>query len=268
MPFLEHEETTRELKAGDTLIGSGSQADWRLQNVDLAARHFSVAVTTDGRVVLKPYSAQNVVVINGRQVPLAGVALSDGDVIAAGLTRFSYVADPNRPRAAAAQAAARAAAWLINENERTAYPLKKKTVSIGRDAASHVAIREPSVSRFHADVRAEAGEHVLYAMGSAGTRINGHGVSAPQLLEEGDQIEVGTTVLRFTHTAPPAGFNIVHGPDEPEDSTTRRATVVAAQAVTAGEIPSYRGAAPGRFLIPIALGVAALIAVAAWLLAR
>ncbi|HKG93273.1 MAG TPA: FHA domain-containing protein, partial [Gemmatimonadaceae bacterium] len=92
MPFLEHEGNTRELTAGDTLVGSGSQADWRLQNVDLAARHFSVVVGSDGRVLLKPYSAQNVVVVNGRQVPLAGVSLADGDVIAAGLTRFAFVA--------------------------------------------------------------------------------------------------------------------------------------------------------------------------------
>lgn len=266
MPFLEHEETTRELTSGDTLVGSGSQADWRLQNFDLAARHFSVVVGSDGRVVLKPYSAQNVVVINGRQVPLAGVALSDGDVVAAGLTHFTFVADPNRPRGAAAAAAARGDAWLINEGEQAAYPLKKKTVSIGRDAASNVPIREPSVSRFHADVRSEAGEHVLYAMGSAGTRINGHGVSAPQLLEEGDQIEIGSTILRFTRQAPGQGFTIVEGAEEPaEDRTSRRQTVVAAQAVTT-DMPTYRGASPGRFLIPIGLGIAALIAVALWLL--
>ena len=42
-------------------------------------------------------------------------------------------------------------------------------------------------------------------------------------------------------------------------------TLVAAQAVT-GDLPSYRGVSPGRFLIPIAVGVAALIAVAVWLL--
>lgn len=266
MPFLEHEGNTRELRPGDTLVGSGAQADWRLQNVDLAARHFSVALGADGRAMLKPYSAQNVVVVNGRQVPLAGVALGEGDVVAAGLAQFVYIGDPSQPRRSTS-GTTRGSAWLINDSDRTAYPLKKRTVSIGRDATSSVPIREPSVSRIHADIRSEAGEYVLYAMGSAGTRINGHGVSAPRLLEEGDKIEIGSTTLRFTREGtPPAGFTVFQGADDSGDDTgTRRATVVAAQAVT-GEEPSYRGTSPGRFLIPIGLGVAALIALALWLL--
>jgi hypothetical protein len=72
-------------------------------------------------------------------------------------------------------------------------------------------------------------------------------------------------MLRFSRQAPAAGFTVVHGADEPEDRLSRRATVVAAQAVT-GDTPSYRGTSPGRFLIPVAVGVAALIAAAMWLL--
>jgi hypothetical protein len=42
-------------------------------------------------------------------------------------------------------------AHLIYEFERRAYPVRNSLLTIGRDAASHILIREPAVSRNHAD---------------------------------------------------------------------------------------------------------------------
>ena len=193
MPFLDLDGEVRELAAGDTTVGSGTQAGWRVQNADLAARHFTITVHGTGPAMLRPASAHGIVVVNGRQVPQGGATVAHGDVIAAGGARFRFIED--RKSALPDLPAPPGEGYLINEGERVAYPLSKKTVSIGRDAASHVLVRDPSVSRFHADVRAEAGEYVLYAMGSAGTRVNGHGVSGPRLLEEGDEIGVGEAMM-------------------------------------------------------------------------
>ncbi len=257
MPFLEHEENTREITSGETLVGSGSQAGWRLQTSDLAARHFSIGVNGDGATV-KPYSAQNIVVVNGRQVALSGVRLADGDQISAGSAHFVYIEDVNKPRTASA-AVAGSAAYLVDEREKRAYPLKKKTVNIGRDAASQVPIKDPSVSRFHADVRSEAGQFVLYAMGSAGTRINGQAVSAPQLLEEGDLVEIGGTTLRFTRQAPAGGIKVQSGADNDlEDASARRSTMIGERLVT-GE----RETPGGRSNRGIIIGVIVLLVIVA-----
>ena len=58
MPFLELEgkpdleNNPREL-VGEVIVGSGSQATWRVSGSDLAARHFRVAVN-NGRAQVIP----------------------------------------------------------------------------------------------------------------------------------------------------------------------------------------------------------------------
>jgi pSer/pThr/pTyr-binding forkhead associated (FHA) protein len=271
MPFLSIGDDTRELRAGETLVGSGTQATWRLSNADLAARHFSVVVPGEGgRPKLRAASPQGIVVVNGRQVAGSGVELEHGDVIGAGTARFTYLDDPNRPLPASTAAAMMdRPAFLINEEERVAYPLSKKTVSIGRDIASHILVRDPSVSRFHADVRAEAGHFVLYAMGSSGTRVNGHGVSGPQLLEEGDRIQVGDQSFRFTREPLAAGITQVPlgGATEEDDKLSRRATQFSSRVVT-GSGRTVPGPESSRPLLPIIVVIAVAIAVAAFLLLR
>ena len=48
MGFIEYRGEVRELTPGETVVGSGSQAGWRLQQADLAARHFAVTTGLDG----------------------------------------------------------------------------------------------------------------------------------------------------------------------------------------------------------------------------
>lgn len=271
MPYLSIGDDTRELRAGETLVGSGTQATWRLSNADLAARHFSVVVPAGGgRATLRPASPQGIVVVNGRQVSGSGVELAHGDVIGAGGGRFTYLEDPNRPLPASTAAAMEdRPAFLVNEDERVAYPLSKKTVSIGRDIASHILVRDPAVSRFHADVRAEAGHFVLYAMGSSGTRVNDHAVSGPQLLEEGDRIQVGDQTFRFTREPLTGGITQVPlgGATDEDDKLSRRATQISSRAVT-GSGRTVPGPESSRPLLPIIVVIAVAVAVAAFLLLR
>ena len=254
MPFLESQGEVREIDAGELLVGSGTQASWRIPSADLAARHFAVAVGAAG-THLRPLSTQHLVVVNGRAVG-EPVALSDGDVIAAGTARFLFLekADGRRPDG---WESPQREAFLVDERERQAYPLDRRAVTIGRDAASRVLLRDPTVSRFHADVRREAGQYVLYSMGSAGTQVNGRRAAGAQLLEEGDRIEIGDSSLLFTYEVP-QGSTIVRGGDESEDTASRRDTVLHQRAVGYDD----EAGGDGRKRIRLAAIVVVIVAVA------
>ena len=263
MPFLQFDGDTRELSPGDTIVGSGTQAGIRISNVDLSARHFTVQRGGDGQVTVKPTSAQQIVVVNDRQVAPGGQPLKHGDVIAAGAAEFVYLDDASA--AAPARARNSNSAYLVNQAERSAYPLSKKSVSIGRDVASHIVVRDPSVSRFHADVRSEAGQFVLYAQGSAGTQVNGQPVTSPRLLEEGDEIAVGGQTFRFTRQPLGTGLTpVALGAGEEDDKMSRRDTELGIGAVTS----THEVASQGRSMMPIVIAVVLVIAAAAYFLTR
>ncbi|NUQ19656.1 MAG: FHA domain-containing protein [Gemmatimonadaceae bacterium] len=255
MPVLETGGTIRELNDGETVVGSGANATWRLGGADLAARHFTVALGDDGQATVKSCSTQNVVLVNGRQLGVRPLPLADGDTIAAGTARFVYAKDASSLRPATN--ADNSPAYLVDERARMAFPLARRSVSIGRDAGSIVVVRDPQVSRFHADVRTEAGAHVLYSMGSAGTLVNGHGVAAPRVLESGDKIEIGQTTLLFVRGNLPPGVKVSQGPVPAEEDWSRRPTV-SAGVIDTGEGPRVRRGIPWGIIVVAIIVIAAV----------
>jgi hypothetical protein len=121
----------------------------------------------------------------------------------------------------------KAAAYLVYEFERRAYPLSDAGFTIGRDAGSSIVVREPSVSRTHAEVRAEGGEFVLHTSGATGTRLNGQIVTTPRQLKDGDRIDVGTAELTFRRSKLPLGVSVVDRaePHSLDDVPSRRTTI-------------------------------------------
>src|SRR5881275_382089 len=101
-------------------------------------------------------------------------------------------------------------AHLIYEFERRAYPVRNALLTIGRDAASHILIREPAVSRNHAELRAEDGKFVLHPCGANPTTVNG------ATLTEADKVEVGSAILTFTTKGLPLGVAVI----EPATAST------------------------------------------------
>lgn len=70
--------------------------------------------------------------------------------------------------------------------------------TMGRSRQADVTVDDPNVSRNHAEVRPRGGSWVLSDLGSTnGSRLNGHRVEGSEVLKPGDEIELGTTVLRF-----------------------------------------------------------------------
>jgi len=177
-----------------------------------------------------PASPQNVVVLNGHQVPTDGAALSTGDVVAAGQARFVFLSDPSAKRPL--PLTEMPDAHLIDVTNRKGYTLRRRVVQIGREIGCSIVLKDPTVSRFHADVRAEGGQFVLYAMGSSGTKVNGEPTVAPRLLREGDQITMGDTTFTFSLLAMPPGIRAVQFEDHEDDSFSRKNTQLAQRAVT------------------------------------
>lgn len=95
-----------------------------------------------------------------------------------------------------------AEAWLVDERWFKAYPLADETTTIGRGPESTIILRDPAVSRHHADVKKESDAYMLHAFGSSGVKVNGLRVSTQLALQEGDIVEIAFSTLRFTTKAP------------------------------------------------------------------
>ena len=206
MPFLEHNGVMTELKTGEMVVGSGKEAAMRLQQLDLAPRHLTLVTGDDGTTLVRPFGAQLLVTINGRPVTQP-TRLTSGDLIGAGGARLRFLNSAD----AADRADVNESAWLINEDERIAYALARKAITIGRDAASTIQLRDQDASRQHADISSEAGLHILHTLGKAGTKVNGETASSSHILQEGDRIDVGELSLRYTRTPPASGMRVSHG---------------------------------------------------------
>jgi predicted component of type VI protein secretion system len=261
MPFLELEgkpdleNNPREL-VGEVVVGSGSQATWRLSGSDLAARHFRIALN-NGTAQVIPASPQNVVVLNGEQVPTDGAPLNTGDVVAAGQARFVFLTDLKAKRPTPVTEIPDA--HLIDVTNKKGYTLRRRVVQIGREIGCSIVLKDPTVSRFHADVRAEGGQFVLYAMGSSGTKVNGEPAVVPRLLREGDQIAMGDTTFTFSSLPMPPGIRAVQFEDHEDDSFSRKNTQLAQRAITSEHGKYARSQKKQLPLIPILLGAAVVV---------
>src|SRR6476660_7124531 len=119
-------------------------------------------------------------------------------------------------------------AHLIYESDLRAYPVRNSLLTIGRDAASHVLIREPAVSRNHAELRLEDGKFVLHPCGVNPTLVNGVTLAEPRSLSEGDKVVVGSAILTFTTKRLPLGVAVIEpasATKREKDISTRRNTI-------------------------------------------
>jgi hypothetical protein len=75
--------------------------------------------------------------------------------------------------------------------------LGPEPITIGRLPESTIVVNDPNVSRRHAEIRRSGNDVVVVDLGSTnGTRVNGATIHE-RVLGDGDQIVIGTSVLRF-----------------------------------------------------------------------
>jgi len=76
------------------------------------------------------------------------------------------------------------------------FSLNKPVIIIGREAGNDVVINDPQISRRHASLTWDGRQFIIQDLGSAnGTFVNGVRLTAPQVLQPGDVIGLGSTVL-------------------------------------------------------------------------
>jgi DNA-binding winged helix-turn-helix (wHTH) protein len=86
--------------------------------------------------------------------------------------------------------------WLIIDGRRV--PLQPGNNILGRDGDGVIRIDSPTVSRRHARIEIAPHAATLEDLGSKnGTRLKGTPVSAAVALCDGDEIRIGSVVLRF-----------------------------------------------------------------------
>jgi len=78
------------------------------------------------------------------------------------------------------------------------FPLAGNQVVIGREEGLDIVLQDPEASRRHVRISWHGGSFVVEDMGSTnGTFVNGVQITAPQILNPGDSIGIGQTVLVF-----------------------------------------------------------------------
>ena len=113
-------------------------------------------------------------------------------------TRFP---DDDRTRRARPRPHSRSLGVLIlhqGEESECAFEVRTDTMTIGRSRKSDIALEDPAVSRVHAVVTCdEDGTYCICDQDSInGTYVNSERI-IEQVLEDGDEIQVGMTVLAF-----------------------------------------------------------------------
>jgi predicted component of type VI protein secretion system len=210
MAWVEYGGRLRRLADGETVVGGAPSSGLHVGDADLLPRHFVLRIVGDDAFI-RTWSPDTVVALNGRQMGAEECRLDDGDTISAGSAHFHiWRHEPELNAVTVESGNSRPPkAHLIDIRDNVAYPLDRLSTNIGRASANVIRLKDPTASRFHAQVRREAGGFALHSVGSSGTRINGRRVGSPHLLEDGDEIEIAYTTLRYTRATPPEGVTIV-----------------------------------------------------------
>ena len=130
------------------------------------------------------------------------------------------VAPPQEEQAPPRQAEESGRTMIYSNAERLAEPLEERArtraetavllfggrrvvvgpagVTIGRSRQSDIVLDDPNISRQHAEIRPRGGSWVLNDLGSTnGSRLNGRNVERSEVIRPGDEIELGSTALKF-----------------------------------------------------------------------
>jgi len=102
-------------------------------------------------------------------------------------------------RRSASSSKKRAGAWLVDSSNNHRYELFVGDTRVGRKSDDNdVVIHDPAISKEHALIREANGHFTVYDRGSAtGTLVNGKRLRGPMMLENGDEITIGDTTVRF-----------------------------------------------------------------------
>lgn len=110
---------------------------------------------------------------------------------------YAFSADVVEATAASSSAGRGAAlCWLVMDGRRI--PLQPGDNILGRDGHEGLSIESPSVSRRHARISVGDERATIDDLGSKnGTYVRGERIANPAPLNDGDEVRIGSVVLRF-----------------------------------------------------------------------
>ena len=264
MPWLEFEGRLRKLPDGVTAVGGGEGAGLMIEGADLLPRHFWVDAAGD-QLRIRPHASEAVVAVDGRQLGSEWCRIEFGATISAGSAHFRVVSDAPT-RTSTSVHPRDLTAFLVDAKHGLAYPLDHHTTNIGRARSNHVRLEDPTASRFHAQIRREAGGWALHPSGSTGVQVNGEWVGTPRLLEEGDTVDLAFQSFQFVRGTPPQGTRIVPRSAQGDPAHSERPTI-ARERITMVP-PSTRARHPISRPLLLGILVVGLLAAAALAILR
>src|SRR5262245_42475378 len=95
---------------------------------------------------------------------------------------------------------------VIRGNDRgREFELKRQATAVGRGRDNHIVLRDLSVSRHHVTIlQDELGLRARDEGSGNGTLRNGEPIAGEATLDEGDELEIGSTVIRVVGAPGPA----------------------------------------------------------------
>jgi hypothetical protein len=145
---------------------------------------------TDDRLGLGEFGIQTGIVELGEEEEAAPPAAPSGRTMV--YSNAGRLAEPLEERA---RARAETALLLLDGQRLLIGP---GGATLGRSRQCDIVLADPNISRQHAEIRPRGGSWVLVDLGSTnGSRINGRPVDGPEVVRPGDEIELGSTLLRF-----------------------------------------------------------------------
>jgi FHA domain/Protein of unknown function (DUF3662) len=163
----------------------------RRRSYDLLTRP-TVAFETDERLRLGEFGIQTRLVKPPAHEGEAPVQGEEGHTMV-----YSAVRDAPPPVEGSSHRAEVTTRAVVTVDDRR-YVLDAERSTVGRSRDADCVLRDPNVSRHHAELRRSvAGEWTIADLGSTnGVKVNGRRVGSTRL-KSGDQVTLGTTTFRF-----------------------------------------------------------------------
>ena len=213
MPVIKVNNLQYPLRPGQNRLGSGADADVKLDGVRARGIQAIIDVANDSNVVIRRVGARAEVRVNGIAL-VDPTPLMHGDKVEIGGSELLYSDDtksghttmfvspsaetaPFAQRRSGSRATKATGGRLVSLVDGKEYAIPDAGITIGRDASANVVVAQREVSRKHAEVAPVQNGYEIRDFSANGVFVNGARVERLQLLSRTDVIRIGTEEFRF-----------------------------------------------------------------------